>query len=240
MSEILDRITFQQHSYALPDPLENVDLRRCTFESCQNSLQRTLANRPTVRNVSLTRCHVRVSDLGPIVAEDCTIDTIWFHRGMWGPQHVAGCAFKHVVVRGNVIGSVKFLPSMPWLLNFHARPPASEDPFAVANAAYYRYIDWALDISQASFTSIEMKYAGIPARLIRRDPETQVVMTRQLAKSGAWIEPLSDSYWRFGIDQFMKSGFDDFVLVACKRSKDFQEQVEWIRRLRAGAAVVAD
>jgi hypothetical protein len=170
-------------AYRLPDPLEQVEFRRCTVRTCQSPAQRTLADRPVVRNVSLVRCHIIVSTAGPVVAEDCTIDTITVHRGIWGPQILPGWAFRHVVVRGNVTGSVALLPGPGWNLGPHG--PALDDPFVVANDRYYEDVDWALDISEARFTDIVLG-SGIPARLIRRDPATQVVITRTALADGRW------------------------------------------------------
>jgi hypothetical protein len=110
----------------------------------------------------------------------------------------------------------------------------------MANARYYRDVDWALDISGARFTSIEMDLAGIPARLIRRDPDLQIVMTRAQALEGAWLEPLAKSKWRFAVSAFLRSGFDDFVLVACERGRYFDEERESLRRLRSAGAAVSD
>lgn len=227
------------HRFSLPNPLEHVLLDRCTFYECQAPAQTRLKDRPTIRDVTLFRCHVTASDLGPVIAEDCVIDTIWFHRGIWGPQTVAGSAFKHVTIRGRVTGALLFVPSDDW---FHSwpRPTGPSDPFFQANERYYEGVDWALDISQAEFTGIELYMSGIPARLIRRDPETQVVITRPSALEGGWREPLKDHYWRIGVERFLETGFQDTILVACKRGRYFQSEMESIRRLKSACIVNAD
>ena len=46
---------------------------------------------------------------------------------------------------------------------------------SIAGQAFYQKIDWALDISRGEFRDLELK--GIPARLVRRDPETQLIVT---------------------------------------------------------------
>jgi hypothetical protein len=169
---IEDRV-FSVHPYRLPDPLEDLELRRCTFDTCQRPLRRTAGDRPTVRGVSLMRCHVRASDLGAVIAEDCLVDTFWLHRGNWGSQMIAGCALRHVTVRGNVTGGLEFLAAR--LVGTDAERAA----LLAANLAYYAGVDWALDISDARFTAVSFVRSDIPARLIRRDPQTQVVVTRR-------------------------------------------------------------
>ena len=120
----------------LPDLIDGLIVRKCTFVQCQNPLQRTAEDRPILRNVEVTRCHFEASDLASVIAEECTIDTVWFHRGNWGPQSIAGCAFRHVTVKGNITGSVRFLPSHQWLGASPARA-FMDDPLVLANKDYY-------------------------------------------------------------------------------------------------------
>ena len=224
-------------AYRLPEPLEGVEFRRCTVRTCQSPAQRTLADRPVVRNVSLVRCHIIVSTAGPVVAEDCTIETITVHRGIWGPQILPGWAFRHVVLRGNVTGSVALLPGPGWNLGPHG--PALDDPFVVANDRYYEDVDWALDISEARFTDIVLG-SGIPARLIRRDPATQVVITRVALADGRWRDLVSDAGgMSVGFERFLVSGFADTVVVAGTRGRYVAKQLAAFARLR-DAGIVAD
>ncbi len=229
-SLIEDRV-FSVHPYRLPDPLEDVQLRRCRFETCQQPLQRTALERPTVRRVSLVRCHVSASDIGAIIAEDCTIDTIWFHRGSWGPQMITGCALRHVTIRGNVTGGLEFLAA--GLI----QPASERGALLVANERFYADVDWALDISDARFTSVSFVRSDIPARLIRRDLATQVVITRRAILDRDWQGLLgsvvSGTGMGVAIERFLEHGRDDTVLVAAKRGKRFAQELAVLDRLRA-------
>jgi hypothetical protein len=217
--------------YRVPD-LTDVELRRCNFVECQHPAWHEASERPMFNRVNLVRCHVTASDFGPVIAEDCVVDTVWFHRGMWGPQLVAGCAFKHVVIRGNVTGGLRFGISNEWHRTWPPMPIAN-DPLAQANARYYADVDWALDISDANFTGIEMSWCDIPARLIRRDPETQVVVTRESATHGDWRAACGDSPLWVGIERFLDADLPDTVLVAARRSKRFAIDKAAIDRLCA-------
>jgi hypothetical protein len=273
MTHVIEKQQFADPGlYRFPPLLENLELQRCSFDSCQHPAQRHLRDRPLLRNIKLLRCHVTLSELGSLIAEDCLIDTIWFHRGKWGPQEISGCAFKHVTVRGNITGAVCFLPAplwWRWLQRFPSGseqrprsaeeddeehflermralelpsgpPPGPANPFARANARFYAGIDWALDISEARFTGVELYRSDIPARLIRRDPETQAVVHREVLLGSAWREILADSSWRFAIHRFLETGFDDTVLVACKRGRYFDEGMAAIRCLRAAGLADPD
>lgn len=225
-------------SYIFEDPLEDVVIRQCRFAMFQHPAQRGLGDRPTLRRITVERCHFTASDIGPIILEDSTIDTIWFHRGTWGPQRFPGCAFKHVVIRGAVRGSLAFVPSLDWWMH-HITEPATTDPTVKANERYYAQVDWALDISQAEFTGVEMYRSGIPALLVRRDPETQVVITRSSVAEGDWRSACEDSSQWVAIERFLDTGFADAVLIAPKRSKYLDEDVAAFRRLREIGVVVS-
>ncbi len=213
--------------YPMPARIEDVEFRRCTVRLCQHRPAISPEARPVIRNVVIRRCHVVGSEAVPIVAEDCTIDGITFHRGMWGPQLLPGWALRHVVVRGNVTGSVSFVAGPGWNIGPHG--PALDDPFVVANAEYYRTVDWALDIREARFTNVVLQ-SGIPARLVRRDPATQVVVRRAAL--------LADDRWQalatgapLGLDRFLVTGFEDTVLVAATRGRYLAKELEAFGRL---------
>lgn len=228
--------TYGGASYVLADPLEDVTVRSSRLETWQHPVQRTLEDRPTVRRLHIERCHVTASDLGPLVVEDSVLDTIWIHRGKWGPQKIGGSVFKHVTVRGRIAGSIRVLPyPSVW-----PEDPAVRDRFIASNAAYYEGVDWALDISQAEFTSFENERADIPARLYRRDPETQVVVSRESCHGRDWRAASGDSFLWVHIERFLETGFADTVIVAPKRSKHFDAVIAAIGRLREIGVVLSD
>ncbi len=236
--DVVEKREFQcDGGYELPDRLGDLILRRCTFDTCQHPERVGPGDRPLVQNLSLVRCHVYACDLAPVVAEDCLIDTVWFHRGIWGPQRIAGCAFRHVTIRGNVTGSVTFTPGPDWAIS--PSGPAVDDPFVVANRRYYDGVDWALDISEANFTSVTF-WSGIPARLVRRDPETQVVLTRSRLLDDRWRAAIADSLSQLQIESFLLTGFDDTILVASRRGRYFREDLERIERLRDAGLLDGD
>ena len=114
--------------------------------------------------------------------------------------------------------------------------PKHQAAFDQANAEYYKTVDWALDISEARFYECDIR--GVSASLIIRDPETQVVVTREKALQGKWKElDLSKTYWAGWIDLFLQSGEPDVVLVAPKRYPKYQDWLDGLKMLRdAGVA----
>ena len=108
--------------------------------------------------------------------------------------------------------------------------------FEEANAAFYASVDWALDISEAEFQ--ELSFRGIPGRLVRRDRETQIVVSRQKAMGGEWRKlDLDKTYWQVALELMLERGDEDVVLVAPKRAKDFKHLLRGLQLLRdAGVA----
>jgi hypothetical protein len=114
--------------------------------------------------------------------------------------------------------------------------PHEQRAFDEANAEYYRHVDWALDISEGEFKDLELR--GVPARLIRRDPETQVLITRKVALQGPWRDlDFRSNVTPACISLFLGRDEPDYVLVAPKRSRRFRDCVADIELLRkAGIA----
>jgi len=79
---------------------------------------------------------------------------------------------------------------------------------------------------------------GIPAHLIRRDPETQIVVKRENALEGKWRAlDLENTYWQVAIDFMLEREDPDVVLVAPKRARNFKDLLRGLQLLReAGVA----
>ena len=79
--------------------------------------------------------------------------------------------------------------------------------------------------------------SGVPARLVRRDPESQVIVTREKAARKGWRRKLApwNTWWPFVIELFLESGDSDEVLVAHRsgrREKTFPRLVAGLEDLR--------
>jgi hypothetical protein len=210
---------------------EDLHFRKCTFISSAISITEEPANRTTVRNVTLERCEVVGSALHCAVVEDALVDGL-----QTSDLHQAwGALFKHVTLRGK-IGR---LMATPLIGPRHLQTP-EQAAFDEQREAFYESVDWARDISEAE--AVELELTGIPASLIRRDPETQVIVTRQAALSGEWrqLGRVQGTELGLGIQELLKWGGDDIVLVAHRRSRNFKELLEGIQQLRAAGVAEPD
>jgi hypothetical protein len=211
---------------------EGMSFRDCLFDNCGLALDFSLAQRSVVRDVHLTNCTNFNSQIGPAVFDEVTVDGLKSNDILilWGPS------FRHVVLKGKILGQLKINETST--LRGEAR---DEEAFAQARAAFYKDVDWALDISEAHFGG-EFDMRGVPAKLVRRDPKTQVVVTRGKAVKKAWRTKIAawNTWWPFVIDLFLSDGDPDVVLVANRsgrREKTFKRLVEGLDDLRrAGVA----
>jgi hypothetical protein len=140
-------------------------------------------------------------------------------------------AFRHVQFRGD-IGRVMMRARVgPWPLN-----PAEQRLFDEANESFYANTDWALDISEARFEECDVR--AVPATLIRRDRDSQVIVRRDRLLSGSWREiDLSETWWGVALQGLLKDERDDEVLVAPKRHPKYRALLAGLQRLRdAGIA----
>jgi hypothetical protein len=192
------------------------------------------AERPVFRDVVLRDCKIRDCMLEGAYLDGVTIDGLVVDENDF--FRVVACAFRRVVLRGRIENNVMIVPDLdPWSGN----PQAA---YARANGEHWVDLicdaDWALDISEVS-GNLDYR-GGIPARLIRRDPETQVVMTSAQAVSGAWraVRGIERTLIGVNIEVFLGSGYRETVLIADKSSADCSKQINVLRELqRIGAAM---
>ena len=204
---------------------EGYRFTRCEFDAVELSNAQRPDLRSTLRNCHLERCIVRQNcSINPAIVEDCVVDGLET-RGL---VFVRGAVFKHVVLKGKV---GRFIVHWPW--------GAGSDPgcpFSAANAEYYRGVDWALDLTQCE--AKELQLSGVPGRLIRRDPTTQILVTRERALAVDWRSlPLGGSPYAASLELLTRCGDDARVLIAPHRDRSFQACIQAQKVLRdAGVA----
>src|SRR5229473_493432 len=148
---------------------EDIEFRRCRFESCAISMTRDPALRSTVRNMKIIDCEEAGCFVHTAIVEDVLIDG-FKTRGLF---QAFGAVYKHVTLRGK-LGEIMLSPAViPG-----STTKDQQRAFDEANASYYEGVDWALDISEAECEGLDIR-GGVPVHLIRRDPETQMVFKRE-------------------------------------------------------------
>ncbi|HXR89871.1 MAG TPA: hypothetical protein VN750_06260 [Steroidobacteraceae bacterium] len=205
--------------------LEDIRLESCVFENCALSLTKNVHLRSVVRNVSIKDCAANGCGIGPAIFENVEVDGLATNDLLI----VWAATFYHVKLAGD-IGKMKI---NPWA-HFVDRTEATQGPFTRSREAFYQTIDWALDISEARFKGFDV--TGIPARLFRRDPESQAVVTRErvTSENGQRIAKADGNPWLPWIRGALSDGSSDGVLVtplgAPKRQ--YEEFLRGLQQLR--------
>lgn len=213
--------------------LSGLSIQGCTFDGCGLSATREVSNRLTVKEVLVADCRTNHVRIGPALIDTVTVSNLVTKD----PLFVWGACLRHVVLRGRV-GRIVFRNQV----SPATATDAEEAAFQRANQHFYESVDWALDVSQAEFVEADLE--GLPARLVRRDSQTQVVVSRAKALEGRWRSlDLRETWWdvllhRYANAQGIGTRADDgLVLVAPKRHRRYQALLEGLYRLRdAGVA----
>lgn len=202
-----DRVFYGLDERGDKSRFEDMSFERCIFDDCVFSLTKDISRIAVVRRVSLTNCAMLRCQTGPAILSEVMVSGLKTDDLLilWSPF------FDRVTLSGE-IGKLK--------VNLSAGSMIKEErqrPFDDFRASFYKGMEWALDISQARFKEFDIR--GVPGRLIRRDPESQILIKREraleIAKPG-WerlLDP-SNTLWPFCIRMFLKNGDEDTVLVA--------------------------
>jgi hypothetical protein len=204
--------------------LEGFELVRCEFDNVSIGSYGSGEEPVLVRDCSLTRCRARVALFGLVVVEDCLIDG--FSGGFWA---TASVLLRHVVMRG---------PIDALDLRSPRQIQSNRQDLPNVHADHYRTVDWALDIREARFKRCDI--GGVPGRLVRRDPATQILITRERALASPWREATAGHFWWVGIERLLESGDESEVFVACPRGDRFEEELGVIARLREAGTALPD
>jgi hypothetical protein len=211
----------------------DIEFHRCCFDGCLFSITRKPNLRTTVRNVSLIDCTLNGGSIGTAIVEDVLVDGL----RIAGLFQTFGAVFKHVTLCGRIGNFMINSDVLPDLFVNREYQHEDVDLFREVNAEYYRHVDWALDISRAEFIK-EVDIRGIPSRLIRRDPETQIVVTRERVLGGGWSElDFRERLTSFSLNFMLNEGWPDMVMIAPKRHRKFPFYLHDLQLLReAGIA----
>lgn len=210
---------------AEPVVVGDTHFHKCTFEDCRVFAPAQPERRSLFTGIKLSDCRFTNSSIyGALIdeAEVCGIK-------MTGraPCYLWGAVFRHVVLRGPVTGT--FLVNDTWQM--HPNIPELDAAWKQANGRFYAGCDWALDVSEAQFASVPAFY-GVPGRLIRRDPATQLLVTRKQAIAvDAW-RSCDGGVFESLIANMLQGDQDSTILIAPTRGPKRKELLDALNRVR--------
>ena len=210
--------------------LRDLHVRGCSFFHCGLSITHDPDKRSHVQRVIIEDCNLRSCSIGSAIVEDSVIRSVRSKSLI----RAEGAVFKHVTFEGE-FNEIGLIPAMP-LLSETMHDVAA---MRAASSAFYQHVDWAIDIRGANFRCFDI--AGIPARLIRRDPKTSCVIRREKVVDGRWRNlDLRNTHWPVAIGDLLESEDEDSVLVAGRRDRDFRALVAGIELLRQSGIAEPD
>lgn len=144
------------------------------------------------------------------------------------PLFLWSCVFRHVKVSGKISG-VKI---NRWV-TVGTGGSELQGAWDACVKKFYEGTDWALDISEAKFAG-GISFEAIPGDKIKRDQETQVMVSRDNLVRSDWR---SFNYGSTGFDIALSwfledSLFESVVLAARMASKSAKSDIEVLDMLR--------
>lgn len=184
-----------------------------------------------VRDVSLIDVTQINAALNTAALEAVTLHNL--KRQGASPLFLWGCVFKHVKLSGALSG-IKINRSVG---------PQSPDQqkWDAATISFYQSVDWALDISEAKFRG-GCSFEAIPGHLVRRNPETQILVTRDRLTETDWeLLDFDATAIDIALSWFLsESLFDSVVLVARSEPKWAKRDLAVLNMLRSAGVAQAD
>lgn len=187
---------------------EDLMFEGCCFSHSGLSMTTDVNRMTTVRNVRLTNCAVDGVSVGPTIFRNVTVNNL-----KTSDLFIVWCPYLDRVTLTGEIGKMKVNATA----SHETYKNSKQKPFDDYRDEFYTDVEWALDISEAHFKEFDIR--GVPGRLIRRDPESQVLVKRERALEVAtpgWEKQLNpaNKLWPFMINLFLSDGDADTVLVA--------------------------
>src|SRR5258706_7225110 len=208
---------------------------RCAFDNCSIPSAYKLEERVTVERVRIENCAAAACFISGAIFNDVTVNR--FEPRSRVGFFCWGSFFRHVVLSGKV-GFLKFDAEC------HAdydRMPKQQAIWNEASRSFYTTVDWALDISGAEFT-VGTVLHFVPGRLVRRNPATQVLVTRERLMASNWRSvDWGQSSMPVAIDWFLqRSLYEDCVFAAPTKSRLFDREMAAIDLLRKSGLAERD
>lgn|SRR5690554_1319486 len=199
--------------------IQNLHFNNCKFEYCNIRSTDFPKNRGVIEDITMRNCSSVSSNLGNLVVKNCTFENLKTN----GMVQIVGAVYERVKLIG------KFNKMM--LINEYNTPNKNvKDQYTLANKAFYKQIDWAIDISKADF--VELNLRGIPSDLVIRNEEFQAIIRKKNIPSDWKKLKFSSPVTKVVLDNIFYFNFDDYIFMACRRHPNFKGILNDIELLR--------
>lgn len=186
---------------------DSVEFRSCTFEACTVAVKQMATEHLRIRNVSMRACSVAGGGLRGVWLSDCHVDG----ARLSGTVTVLGCIFERVTVSGPM--------RRLFIRDDYSFLSAASELEAEAKDAYRHRISMALDISRLSCQDLDIR--GVPARLIRIDPDSHFVIARSALPDVDWRQlDFSGTSYGASLALLENSDWEDVILTVPSGQKE--------------------
>jgi hypothetical protein len=186
----------------------------CVFDGCYVRRQSDPGNWTVIRDIALRDITQISCAIDTAIIQDVSLHNL--KRQGDSPLFLWGCVFRHVTLSGKISG-IKINTSVAIGTAASEVDQRAWDAHVVE---FYEAVDWALDISEASFAG-GISFEAIPGDKIRRNPETQVLVARKTLLESDWKAlDYGTSAFDIALSWFLDGSlFDSVVLAARTGSK---------------------
>lgn len=200
-----------------PQVLRDAEFEQCQFDGGALVQFDDPSYGLVVRNVLLHKCRAGAVELHGVRFENVTVDGITNRAGL----QLRSCVFDRVTLRGK-IGPIVTMEA-------HSSVSAElRTAFREQAVKLYADIEWALDISAAEFSDVELSF--VPGDLVRRDPTTQFLIRTEAARSAA-LDSLP-AYASVLTERAARSPYDSTVVAVPTRAKNAEKYRAELQILR--------
>lgn len=230
-TEYRNQTFFAWHDFDSGRVFKDLVFTQCTFQGCTMGIDgKNLSLMPTIRDVEVRSCEAIGCSLCATIVEDVIVDGLKTSDLL----QTWATVFKHVTLKGRIdrlMFSNILHPGFPTC--------SFQEVIALSQAEYYASVDWAIDISEADFKDFDCR--GVPSRLVRRDPQTQMMVTRKRVAAAGQQIAAGGPVWEGVLKLFLKSAYPDRILIAPKRNRrKFKELAVGLNELRRHGIVEPD
>lgn len=236
--KIIEKKEYPYREILMGDVVENILFKSCKFDNCMLSYLQTddPAQATILRNCQFINCVTTdaTSQIGGIIE-----NVLFKNLKISSTLFISNVLFSNVTFKGK-IGKLSLSSKMePFAQIFdsennrHQVTQTEMQRFDAFRMAYYQNTNWALDISEAVFSYCEID-PSIPAHLVKKNPETQVVIKYTNIADGQWKENerLANSILTYRFQKALDTKSDVIFVAPEGNKKDFHESIELIKILR--------
>lgn len=236
--KIIDTQKFEDLEFKSDEIIENISFEKCEFNNIILSFRPddVPVNRTNLKNCIFKDCIIdgRTSSQDKIYLENVVFDNIKIPNDL---LRLNGTIFNKVTLKGNfdriLLNSGHF--GMVYVNKNESIEHIDESQLNSLNQYVedeYKNSDWALDISQGEFRECEIH--NVPAHLVKRNPETQILIRYEKVKNSNWENnnKIQNSYAKYFCGRVMKTENDRVFIAPVRNKKQFVIEMEAIKILR--------